>query len=176
MRLRGFERNRDFATVEMASYHPIRMKLAPRLRFFPSMAFLIAGIVFAVAHLLATRALTHIVGIDVPRGHYVLFSWLDVGVLVCFFYAVIYYVSANFLRRSISLGLSLLHLLTTLSAVIGTSQLHFIGVRTEQSPTRYNPALAFLGANAFRLLVFSGLLFLAIIAGSWMLKRSATSH
>jgi ribose/xylose/arabinose/galactoside ABC-type transport system permease subunit len=151
------------------------MKPAPSLRFFPSMAFLIAGIVFAVVRLLATSGPTPIVGIDLPRGHYILFSWLGVGVLVCFLYAVIYYLIAKLLRGSISFGLSLLHLLITLSAVIGLSQLHFIGVRTDQSPTSYNPALAFLGAHAFRLLVFGGLLFLAIIAGSWILKRSATS-
>jgi len=165
------ECNGDFATVEMASYHSTRMKPAPKQQFPPSMAFLIAGIAFVVARLFATGVPTPIVGIDVPRSHYILFSSVGVGVLVCFLYAVLYCISAKFLRVSIPLGLSLLHLLITLSAVIGLSQLHYIGVRTEQSPTSYNAALAFLGANAFTLLLVGGLLFFAIVMLSWLLKR-----
>ena len=83
--------------------------------------------------------------------------------------------SAKFLNLNVSLGLWLLHLLITLSAVFGFGQLHYIGVRTGQPLTSYNPALAFLGANAFGLLLFGGLLFLAIIMLSWVLKRPATS-
>jgi hypothetical protein len=165
----------DFATVEMASYHSTRMKPASRQQFLPSVAFLIAGIAFAVARQFATRVPTPIVGIDVPRSHFILFSWLGVGVVVCFLYAVLYYISAKFLRVSISLGLFLLHLLITLSAVIGLSQLHYIGVRAEQSPTRYNAALAFLGANAFTLLLVGGLLFFAIVILSWLLTRPSPS-
>jgi hypothetical protein len=97
------------------------------------------------------------------RSHYVELSWLGVGVLVCLLYAILYYVSATFLNLSVSLGLSLLHLLITLSAVFGFGQLHYIGIRTEKSPTSYNAALAFLGVNAFALLLIGGLLFFAII-------------
>ena len=100
------------------------------------------------------------------RSHYVELSWLGVGVLVCLLYAILYYVSAKFLNLSVSLGLSLLHLLITLSAVFGLGQLHYIGMRTEQGPTSYNPALAFLGINAFALLLVAGFLFLAIFTRS----------
>ncbi len=86
--------------------------------------------------------------------------------LVCLLYAILYYVSAKFLNLSVSLGLSLLHLLITLSAVFGLGQLHYIGMRTEQGPTSYNPALAFLGINAFALLLVAGFLFLAIFTRS----------
>jgi len=141
----------------------------------PSIPFLIAGILFAVARALATRPLPPIIAVAVGR-HDVALSWLGIGVLLCLLYAVLYYVSAKFLNLSISLGLSLFHLLITLSAVFGLGQLHYIGVRTEQSPISYNPALAFVGANAFALLLFGGLLFLAIVVLSRLLKRPATSH
>jgi len=95
-------------------------------------------------------------------------------VLVCLLYAILYYVSAKFLNLSVSLGLSLLHLLITLSAVFGLGQLHYIGMRTEQAS--YNPALAFLGINAFALLLVGGLLFLAIFMRSWLLKRPTASR
>ena len=160
----------------MASYHFTRMKPASRQRFLPSVAFLIAGIAFAVASLFATRGPTPIVGIDMPRSHYILFSWQGVGVLVCFLYAALYCISAKFFRVSVSLGLSLLQLLITLSAVIGLSQFHYIGVRTEQSPKSYNASLAFLGANAFTLLLVGGLLFLAIVMLSLLLKRPSSSR
>ena len=112
------------------------------------------------------------------RSHYVELSWLGVGVLVCLLYAILYYVSAQFLNLSVSLGLSLVHFLVTLSAVFGLGQLHYIGIRTEQSPTSYNvnPTLAFLGVHAYALLLIGGLLFLAIIMLSWLLKRPAASH
>jgi hypothetical protein len=139
------------------------------------MPFLIAGISFAVARVFATRPLPPVIGV-MARSHYVELSWLGVGVLVCLLYAILYYVSAKFLNLSVSLGLSLLHLLITLSAVFGFGQLHYIGIRTEQSPTTYNPALAFLGVNAFALLLIGGLLFLAIIVLSWLLKRAAASR
>ena len=84
------------------------------------------------------------------RSHYVELSWLGVGVVVCLLYAILYYVRAKFLNLSVSLGLSLLHLLIRLSAVFGLGQLHYIGLRTEQNPTSYNPALAFLDVTAPR--------------------------
>jgi len=147
------------------------MKPTSRQQFLPSMAFLIAGLAFGVARLFVTGVPTPIVGIDVPRSHYILFGWVGVGVLVCLLYAVLYCISAKFLHVSIPLGLALLHLLITLSAVIGLSQLHYIGVRTEPSPTSYNAAPAFLGANAFTLLLVGGLLFFAIVMLFWLLKR-----
>lgn len=96
--------------------------------------------------------------------------------LLCLLYAILYYVSAKFLNLSVSLVLSLFHLLITVSAVFGLGQPHYIGVRTGQSPTSYNPELAFLGAHAFALLLFGGLLFFAIVVLSWLLKRPAKSH
>lgn len=95
--------------------------------------------------------------------------------LVFLLYAILFWVSAKLLRVRISIGLSLFHLLVTLSAVIGLGQVNYIGVRTEQSPTSYSPtkyhvAPAFLRAHAFTLLLVSGLLF-AIILFSSLLKR-----
>ena len=139
------------------------------------MPFLAAGILFAVARALATRPLSPIIILDAGR-HDVELSWLGIGMLLCLLYAILYYVSAKFLNLSVSLGLSLFHLVITLSAVFGLGQLHYIGVKTEQSATSYNPALAFVGANAFALLLFGGLLFLAIVVLSWRLKRLPTSH
>jgi hypothetical protein len=139
------------------------------------MAFLIAGILFAVARSFAARPLPPIVGF-VAGSHYVEVSWLGVGVLVCLLYAMLYYVSAKFLNLRLSLGLSLLHLLITLSAIFGFAQLHYIGMGTEQRPTSYNPALAFLAMNALVLLFAGGPLFLAIFMRSWLLKRPTASR
>lgn len=148
----------------------------PRGKFVTSMPFLIAGIVLAVKRLFATRAPTPVVFFFIEGSRYIEFSWLGVGALVCFLYAILYCVSAKFLRVRISLGWSLFHLLFTLSAVIGLGQLHYIGVGTEQSPTSYSPtkcdvALAFLAAHAFTLLLVGGLLFLAMVMISSLLKR-----
>ena len=123
----------------------------------------------------ASQPLGPVIGV-MARSHYVELSWLGVGVLVCLLYAILYYVSAQFLNLSVSLGLSLVHLLVTLSAVFGLGQLHYIGIRTEQSPTSYNPTLAFLAVHAYALLLIGGLLFLAIVMLSWLLKRPAASH
>ena len=139
------------------------------------MSFLIAGILFAVARVFAARPLPPIIGF-MAGSHYVDLSWLGVGVLVCLLYAMLYYVSARFLNLSVSLGLSLLHPLITLSAVFGLGQLHYVGMRTEKSPTSYNPALAFFGINAFVLLLVGGLLFLGIFMRSWLLKRPTASR
>jgi hypothetical protein len=139
------------------------------------MPFLIAGILFAVARSLAARPLPPIVGF-MAGSHYVEVSWLGVGVLVCLHYAMLYYVGAKVLNLGVSLGLSLLHLLTTLSAIFGLAQLHYMGMRTEQGPISYNPALAFLAMNALVLLFAGGLLFLAIVMGSWLLKRPTASR
>lgn len=143
------------------------------------MPFLIAGIVFAVKGLFATPALSPAIVFFI-KGRYIEFNWLGAGVLVCFLYAILYFVSAKFLRVRISLGVSLFHLLVTLSAVIGLGQWHYMGVRTEQNPTRYNPtkydvALAFFGVHAFTLLLVGGLLFLAIVMLSLLLKRKSVT-
>jgi hypothetical protein len=146
-----------------------------RQQLQPSMPFLIAGTLFAVSSVHATGLVPPIIAVAAGR-HDVELSWLGIGVLLCLLYAILYYVSAKFLNLSVSLILSLFHLLITVSAVFGLGQLHYIGVRTEQSPTSYNPELAFLGAHAFALLLFGGLLFFAIVVLSWLLKRPATSH
>jgi hypothetical protein len=153
---------------------PGRMNGFLRQRSRPAIPFLIAGILFAGARVFATQPLGPAIGV-MARSHYMELSWLGVGVLVCWLYAILYYVSAQFLNLSVSLGLSLLHLLVTISAVFGLGQLHYIGIRTEQSPTSY-PALAFLGVNAYALLLIGGLLFLAILMFSWPLKRPAASR
>jgi hypothetical protein len=137
------------------------------------MLFLIAGIVFAAIRWFATRP-TPIIAIMAGR-HYIELSWLGAGVLVCLLYAFLYYIAARFLRLRVSPGLSLLHLLITLSPIIGLGQLHFVGVRTEQSPASYSRVPAFLGLNAFTLLVVSGLIFLAAIGVSWLSKRPSPS-
>jgi len=141
------------------------------------MLFLIAGVAFGVRRWFATRPPIPIVFVA-GQSHYIELSWLGVGVVVCLLYAILYYVAAKFPNLSISLGLSLVHLLITLSAIIGLGQLHFVGVRTEQSPASYSPArafLAFFGANAFTLLLAGSLLFLAIVMLSWLLKRPSAS-
>ena len=141
------------------------------------MLFLIAGLAFAVRRWFALPP-TPIISV-VVQSHYVELSWLGVGVVVCLLYAILYYMAARFLHLSISLGLSLVHLLITLSAIVGLGQLHFIGVRTEQSPASYSRArafLAFFAVHAFTLLLVSGLLFLAIVMLSWLLKRPSASR
>jgi len=144
------------------------MRSALRQQFLPSMLFLIAGIALALARLFAIRTPTPVVFFIAGR-RYMEFSWLGVGVLVCFLYAILYWLSVKFLHVRISLGLSLLHLVVTLSAVIGLAQVHYIGVRNEQSPTSYNPTsfnatLAFLRAHSFTL-------FLAIVLLSSLMER-----
>jgi hypothetical protein len=142
------------------------------------MLFLIAGLAFAVRRWFATRPPTPITFV-VVQSHYVELSWLGVGVVVCLLYATLYYMATKFLDLSISLGLSLVHLLITLLAIIGLGELRFIGVRTEQSPASYSRAqafLAFFGVNAFTLLLVGGLLFLAIVTLSWLLKRPSASR
>jgi hypothetical protein len=151
-----------------------------RQQSVPSMAFLSAGIVFAGARLIATRPLIPIIGV-MARGRFLELSWLGVGMLVCSLYAMLYFASARFLNRSVSMGLWLVHLLITLAALFGLGELHHISIRTEQSPGTYNPStysqsLAFLGVHAFTLLLVSGLLFLAIIVFSWLLKTPTPSH
>ena len=141
------------------------------------MLFLIAGLAFGVRRWFATPPTP--ITFVVVQSHYVELSWLGVGVVVCLLYAILYYVASKFLNLSISLSLSLVHLLFTLSAIIGLGQLHFYGVRTEQSPDSYSPAravLAFFGVNAFTLLLVGGLLFLAIVMLSWLLKRPSASR
>ena len=115
------------------------------------MLFVIAGLAFAVRRWFATQPHTPITSV-VVQSHYVELSWLGVGVVVCLLYAILYYMVAKFLNLSVSPGLSLVHLLITLSAIIGLGHLHFIGVRTEQSPAGYSRAqafLAFFAVNAF---------------------------
>src|ERR1700758_2203397 len=108
-----------------------------RQQLQPSMPFLIAGILFAVSSVQTTGPLPPIIAVAVGRRDVEL-SWLGIGVLLCLLYAILYYVSAKFLNRRVSLGLSLFHLLITLSAVFGLGQLHYIGVRTGRSPISYN--------------------------------------
>jgi hypothetical protein len=141
------------------------------------MLFLIVGLAFAVRLWFALPP-TPIISV-VVQSHYVELGWLGVGVVVCLLYAILYHMAARFLNLSISLGLSLVHLLITLSAIVGLGQLHFIGVRTEQSPASYSRArafLAFLAVHAFTLLLVSGLLFLTIVMLSWLLKRPSASR
>jgi hypothetical protein len=149
-----------------------------RQQSLPSILFLIAGLAFGVRRWFATRPPTPITFV-VVQNHYVELSWLGVGVVFCLLYAILYYMAAKFLNLSISLSLSLVHLLITLSAIIGLGQLRFYGVRTEQSPDSYSSAralLAFFGVNAFTLLLVGGLLFLAIVMLSWLLKRPSASR
>jgi hypothetical protein len=64
------------------------------------MPFLIAGILFAVARVLATRPPPSVISV-VVRRHGVEFSWLGIGVLVCVLYAILYYVSAKSLHTAL---------------------------------------------------------------------------
>lgn len=152
------------------------MRSISRQQLLPSMLFLIAGIVFAAKSWFATRP-TPIIAM-MAGSRYIELSWLGAGVLVCVLYAFFYYIAARFLRVSVSPGLSLIHFLITLSPIIGLGQLHFIGVRTEQSSASYSrvsPLLAFRGLNAFTLLGVSGLVFLGAIGVSWLSKRPSPS-
>src|SRR5262245_27273126 len=115
----------------MTVYHSRRMSGSLRQQLQPSMPFLITGILFAFASVLATQPLPPIIAIAAGR-YDVELSWLGIGVLLCLLYAILYFVSAKFLNLSVSLGLSVFHLLITLLAVFGLGQLHYIGVRTEQ--------------------------------------------
>ncbi len=83
-----------------------------RQQTLPSVLFLIAGLAFAVRRWFALPP-TPITSVVVQR-HYVELSWLGVGVVVCLLYAILYYMAARFLNLSISLGLSLIHLLDSI--------------------------------------------------------------
>ena len=108
------------------------------------MPFLIAGILFAVARLFATRPLPPIIGFMAGSHTWIKLARSRSAGLLALRNAVLR--ECEISESGVSLGLSLLHLLITLSAVFGLGQLHYIGMRTEQGPTSYNPALAFLGS------------------------------
>lgn len=138
-------------------------------RTLPSVLFLTAAIVCAIAGFFATRITTP--GIDIVVGATSLvihLHALGLAVFLCLLYATMYYLSGRFLSLRVPTSLALLHLLVTSFAVIGLRNLHYMGFG--RGLIVINPLVTILAANAFSLLVVSGALFFANVLVALLLK------
>ena len=146
----------------------MQLPLAPRT--LPSLLFVVAGIVFAVATAFATEITTP--GIDVFLGTSLMIHLhpLRLGVFLCFLYATLYYLGARLLHLNVPITLASLHLLITFLAVIGLRNMHYFGLAGK--PIVINPVIMILAQNALMLLMFSGLLLVANVLLASLLKAT----
>jgi hypothetical protein len=151
------------------------MRLFFAQRMLPSVLFLAAGVVCAVASVLTTRITAPGTYIFVRGTSLVIHVHpLELGVFLCLSYAIMYYVSARLLNLRVPITLALLHLLITSLAVIGLRNLHYLGFG--QGPIIINPLVTILAANAFSLLVVSAALLFANVFVASLLKWRQAAH
>lgn len=137
----------------------------------PSVSFLAAGVVFAVASLFASKVAAPMIDVLVHGTYLVIghIHMLVIAALICGVYSGLYYTSARVLRLTIPTGLFVVHFAITLLALIGLGNMHYLGLGRVE-PAVYYPWIGLLVVNAFSLLLVSSFLFLGIIILGLMLK------
>jgi hypothetical protein len=143
----------------------MQLPLVPRT--LPSLLFVVAGILLAVASFFATETTP---GIDVSLGTSLVIHLhpLRLGVFLCFLYGALYYLGGRLLHLNVPIALACLHLLITFLAVIGLRNLHYFGLAGK--PIVINPVITILAQNALMLLMLSGLLLVANVLLASLLR------
>jgi hypothetical protein len=145
----------------------------------PSVWFLAAGIVFAVAGLFPSSVAKPSITFFI-RGTIRHIDMFGIATLVCISYSGLYYMCTRVLRLAFNASLSLVHFAVTLLALIGLINLRYINLGYlglgRGEPPDYNPLIGLLTGHAVELLRGSGILFFGIALLALMIKLRRRVH